>query len=86
MSVWVAYLARYGTFPPLHVANQYAQWLDWQGTGTPNNPLVWAQLQANNATMVMFEKDGNRAQDRFLFNMFVLFFYKNLKTDSKGFP
>ena len=25
--------------------------------------VPWGQLQANNATMVMFEKDGNKAQD-----------------------
>eukprot|EP01045_Picozoa_sp_COSAG04_P025214 COSAG04_NODE_3268_length_2991_cov_3.300830_5_plen_272_part_01 len=49
---------KFGAGPSLHVANQYAQWLDWQGTGTPNNPKVWAALKNYNVTMVMFETDG----------------------------
>jgi len=56
---------KWGDGPSLGVANQYAQWIDWKGTGKPNNPRVWANLLANNVTMVMFKDDGNRAQDQF---------------------
>jgi hypothetical protein len=62
---------RYGTSPSLHVANMYAQWLDWKGTGAPNNAAVWAQLRAYNATMVMFETDGsalNKFFDKYPFD------------------
>jgi len=56
---------KWGHGPSLGVANQYAQWIDWQGTGRPNNPKVWANLQANNATMVMFKEENNLAQNLF---------------------
>jgi hypothetical protein len=56
---------KYGTVPGVHVANQYAQWIDWQGTGQPNNPDVWAQLKHYNATMVMFKSSG-LAMDLFM--------------------
>lgn len=56
--------SKYGYNHSIHVANQYAQWLDWEGTGTPNNPEVFAQLQKYNATMVMFDTDG-RDLDKF---------------------
>eukprot|EP00666_Eupelagonemidae_sp_cell4sb_P000714 gene714-13660_t len=58
--------SKWGTTPPVHVANLYALWLDWEGTGKPNNPEVFAQLAGKtNATMVMFQKDGNKAMDKF---------------------
>ena len=56
---------KFGAGPSLHVANQYAQWLDWQGTGTPNNPKVWAALKNYNVTMVMFETDDTHAMRKF---------------------
>jgi len=56
---------RYGVHAALHVANQYAQWLDWQGTGKPNNQEVFAQLVARNATMVMFDTADGPDLDRF---------------------
>ena len=32
----------WGTGPSLHVANQYAQWLDSDLNGAPDNAKVWA--------------------------------------------
>jgi hypothetical protein len=57
--------SKFGSKPGMHVANQYAQWMDWQGTGQPNNPKVWAQLKHYNATMVMFKTADNSAMDKF---------------------
>ena len=56
---------KWGHTPPIHVANQYAQWLDSRGTGAPNNPAVWAALRKYNATMVMFETADSRSMDKF---------------------
>jgi hypothetical protein len=57
--------SKWGSGPSLGVANQYAQWIDWQGTGKPNNPKVFANLLKNNVTMIMFKEDGNQAMDNF---------------------
>jgi len=53
-----------GKHPPLHAAALFAEYLDWDSDGKPNNPQVLAALNESKAAMTMFATDGRRV-DKF---------------------